>query len=181
LLTQPNTQQIQWQDLKVISEVDLVHNIAQQNGWKDCEIFGYGLMITQPMESMGWNLIPADLFEYSIPDEGIDRILQIINAGVRIQGVIIADDLRRINPPRMPTKSMVSLPSPRTVFPIIGKALCGFLVVTIVVGLFIYSPWTILGAALLLGATMSHDPKLIVLVDDGNGGTTWISVLTWYD
>jgi len=181
MFTQPTTQQVQWQDLKVISEVDLVHQIAQQNGWKDCEIFGYGIMITQPLESMGWNLIPADLFEYSIPDEGIDRILQIINAGVRIQGVIIADDQRRKNPPHIPTKSMVSLPSTRTVFSIIGKVLFVFLIVTIVAGLFIYSPWLILGTALILGATMSHDPKLIILVDDGNGGITWISVLTWFD
>jgi hypothetical protein len=181
MFTQPTTQQVQWQDLKVISEVDIVHKIAQQNGWKDCEIFGYGVMITQPLESMGWNLIPADLFEYSIPDEGIDRILQIINAGVRIQGVIIADDQRRINPPPIPTKLMVSLASARTVFSIIGKALFGFLIVTIVVGLFVYLPWSILGTALILGATMSHDPKLIILVDNGNGGITWISVLTWFD
>jgi len=196
MFTQRTTQQVQWQDFKVISEVDLVFKIAQQNGWKDCEIFGYGDMITQPLESMGWNLIPADLFEYSIPDEGVDRILQILNAGVRIQGVIVADDQRKTNPPPTPAKPMVSLPSKRTVFSMIGKALHGLTTVfsnigkallgftiffAIVAGLLIYSPWLILGIVLILGAPMSHDPKLIILVDDGNGGITWISVLTWFD
>ena len=38
MFTQLTTQQVQWQDFKVISEVDLVLKIAQQNGWKDCEI-----------------------------------------------------------------------------------------------------------------------------------------------
>ncbi len=26
-----------------------------------------------------------------------------------------------------------------------------------------------------------YDPKLVVVVDDGEGGTTWISLYTWYD
>ena len=77
MFTQPTTQQVQWQDFKVISEADLVLK-CQQNGWKDCEIFGSGDMITQPLKSMGWKLIPADLYEYSIPDAGVDRILQIL-------------------------------------------------------------------------------------------------------
>ena len=183
MFTQPTTQQVQWQDLKVISEADLVLKIAQQNGWKDCEIFGSGDMITQPLESMGWNLIPADLFEYSIPDAGVDRILQIINAGVRIQGVIIADDLRKTKPPLIPAKPGVSLPSTRTVFSILGKLLLGFIVIiwvalfgfTFVVGALIFAP------LLILGAAFDHDPKLIILVDDGNGGLAWISVLTWFD
>ena len=37
MLTQPTTKPVQWQDLQVLSEADLVLNIAQQNGWKDCE------------------------------------------------------------------------------------------------------------------------------------------------
>ncbi len=207
MFTQPTTQQVQWQDFKVISEVDLVLKIAQQNGWKDCEIFGYGDMITQPLESMGWNLIPADLFEYSIPAEGVDRILQILNAGVRIQGVIIADDQRKTNPPPTPAKPVVSLPSARTIFPLIGKALLGSVAITgavlrglalvAIVGGALFGLIAIAGAVLhgltmaagvlvcvpllLLGVSLSHDPKLIILVDDGNGGITWISVLTWFD
>ena len=115
MFTQPNTQLVQWQDFKVRSEVDVVLEIAHQKGWKDCEIFGNGDMITQPLESMGWKLIPADLYEYSIPAEGVDRVLQTINAGVRIQGVIIADDNRRKEPP--PTRQACS-------FNAIGRNCC---------------------------------------------------------
>jgi hypothetical protein len=207
MFTQPTTQQVQWQDFKVISEVDLVLKIAQQNGWKDCEIFGYGDMITQPLESMGWNLIPADLFEYSIPDEGVDRILQILNTGVRIQGVIVADDQRKTNPPPTPAKPVVSLPSARIIFSLIGKALLRSVAITgavlrglalvaivggallgltmaagaVLHGLTMAAGVLICAPLLLLCAALSHDPKLIILVDDGNGGTVWISVLTWFD
>jgi len=31
------------------------------------------------------------------------------------------------------------------------------------------------------GTDVSYDPKLVILVDDGKGGTVWVSVLTWYD
>jgi hypothetical protein len=180
MFTQPNTQLVQWQDFKVRSEVDVVLEIAHQKGWKDCEIFGNGDMITQPLESMGWKLIPADLYEYSIPAEGVDRVLQTINAGVRIQGVIIADDQRRKAPPPTPVKPAVSLPSAATVLSFIGKALLGLVMIA---GFIAFASSMIFLAPLLLLAciTPALDPKLIILVDDGNGGTAWVSLLTWYD
>jgi len=180
MFTQPTTQLVQWQDLKVKSEVDIVFEIAQQKGWKDCEIFGHGDMITQPLESMGWKLIPGDLYEYSIPAEGVDRVLQAINAGVRIQGVIIADDERRTvtNPTTIPTpaRPVVSLPSVETVVTFICGAVLGLIVVAFAV---VFAPLFILDKIFSVG--LDYDPKLIILVDDGNGGTVWISVLTWYD
>ena len=176
MFTQPTTQLAQWQDFKVKSEVDIVFDIVQQKGWKGCEIFGYGDMITQPLESMGWKLIPADLYEYNIPAEGVDRVLQTINAGVRIKGVIIADDDRRVVPPPTPARPNVSLPSAATVVSFIGMILLGLFVVA---GVIAIAPLFILG--LVLGPALAYDPKLIILVDDGNGGTVWISVLTWYD
>lgn len=183
MFTQADTKLVQWQDLKVMSEADLVLKIAQQNGWKDCEIFGHGGMITQPLESLGWKLIPADLFEYSIPAEGVDRILQIINTGVRIQGVIIADDTLRTNPPSTLSKPVVTLPSTRVVFSMLGKALLALAALAMVtlVGLSIAVGVFFLAPMILLCAAVSRDPKLIILVDDGNGETVWISVLTWFD
>jgi len=179
MFTQPTTQLAQWQDFKVRSEVDIVLEIAHQKGWKDCEIFGYGNMITKPLESMGWKLIPADLYEYSIPSEGVSRVLQTINAGVRIQGVIIADDERRTAPPPMPAKPKVSLPSAETVASFIGIGLLGLIVAA---GVIAFAPLIIVGAALaIVSPALGYDPKLIILVDDGNGGTVWISLLTWYE
>ncbi len=53
MFTESTTQQVQWQDFIVKSEVDVVFEMARQKGWKDCEIFGYGDMITQPLEFKG--------------------------------------------------------------------------------------------------------------------------------
>jgi hypothetical protein len=205
--TQLVSQQVRWQDLKVKSEFDIVFEIAKKEGWEDCEIFGHGDMITQPQESMGWKLIPADLYKYSIPMDAVGRLLQIINAGIRVQGVIIADDQRRTQPTPAPVKSRVSLPSIKPIALLIrravlgfvhslrvvvsfsGKALLGLLKavgVILLIGLGAYSLvylWPLIPIGLLLlGATgSSYDPKLIVLVDDGNGGTVWVSLFTWYD
>jgi len=191
--TQMIKQQVQWQELTVRSEVDVVLEIAKKEGWEDCEIFGHGDMITQPQESMGWELIPADLYKYSIPAEGVTRLHQIINAGVRVQGVIIADDERRTEPPLTPAKPKVSLPSAETVVSFIGKALLRLFLVAGAIALVSLFAIVLLYALpiIFLGLLMSaiagpgtgvdYDPKLVVLVDDGRGGTAWVSVFTWYD
>ncbi len=183
MTTQSTTQLIQWQDFKVMSEVDLVLKIAQQNRWKDCKIFGFGSMITQPLESFGWKLVPADLYEYSIPPEGVERILKIVNSGVRIQGVIIADDERGKNSSHTQEKPMVSMPSARKVYSLIGRGLLGLVILVcgVLFGLTVVAGAIVIVPLIILGAAFGYDPKLIILVDDGKGGTVWVSVLTWYD
>ena len=228
MTTQPITRQVRWQDLKVKNEVDIILEIAQMEGWKDCEIFGYGDMIIQPQESKGWKLIPADLYKYSIPMEGVGRLHQIINAGVRIKGVIIADDERGKKTLHTPAKPKVLLPSIKTIVSSVmsftgnaisfimslagrvisstvsfvgkaisftGKALLRLILVAGAIGLIavlIYwikylAPIIFLGLMVLTACTGSsmkyveYDPKLVILVDDGRGGTVWVSVFTWYD
>ncbi len=215
-------EQVRWQDLKIRSELDIVFEIAAQQGWKDCEVFGSGAMITQPQESMGWKLIPADRYEASIPPQAVARLHEIINAGVRVQGVIIADDERHAEPVPVPTpapvKRKVSLPSLKPVVSWIGKVLLGLVhlagtgasllgkvllalirvtgvVALIALGIYalihFFLPVLLLGSVILIftcmgGSTnteshINYDPKLVVLVDNGEGGTTWISLFTWYD
>jgi hypothetical protein len=183
MFTKPVTRQVQWQDFKVLNEADTVLKIAHQNGWKDCKIFGHGDMLTQPRESMGWKLIPADLYEYSIPAVGVSRILQILNAGVRIQGVIIADDLRKKNSPHIPAKPTASRPSTGSVFSMIGKIVLGLISIagSLMIGIAVVGFVTVFSFLLLMGVGMMLDPQLIILVDDGNGGTAWVSVLTWFE
>lgn len=202
--TQSIIQQVRWQDLDVRSEVDVVFEIAEKEGWGDCAIFGYGNMITQPQESTGWKLIPADLYEENIPVEGVLRLHRIINAGVRVQGVIIADDERRTETPPAPTRPKISLPSLTGISSWIGRALSGVgralvgfgrvlvglmivaggiaLIATIASSLLRFAPILfILGLLVAVGSITSFDPKLVILVDDGKGGTVWVSVFTWYD
>jgi hypothetical protein len=193
--TLPVTQQVRWQDMEVRSEIEVVLDIAKKEGWEDCEIFGHGDMITQPQESKNWKLIPADLYKYSIPTEAVGRLHKIINAGVRVQGVIIADDERRTEPPPAPApapaKPEVSLPSVEKIVSFIGKGLLGLICVAGVLAgviafvsfiapmLIFLVPIMILGA--IVSGGRSFDPKLVILVDDGKGGTLWVSLFTWYD
>ena len=118
-------QQVRWQDLKVRSEVDVVFELAKREGWDDCEVFGHGDMITQPMDTMGWKLIPADLYEGSIPAEGIGRVHQIIDAGVRIKGIIIADDERKAEAPPEPSNPKVLLLVAAKTSSLLSKAKAG--------------------------------------------------------
>lgn len=129
--TQMMTEQIRWQDLKVRGEIDIVFEIAKREGWDDCEVFGYGDMLTEPRESIGWDLIPADLYEHSIPPEAVGRLHQIIDAGIRVQGVIIADDQRKtppaLDPTPEPANPRFSLSSLNPIVTGIGKAVTGII------------------------------------------------------
>ncbi len=188
---QTNTQQVRWQDLSVRTEIDTVMEIARRQGWKDCEIFGSGAMITDPGEARGWKLIPADMYEYSIPPEAASRVLQVINAGVRVQGVIIADDQRREAPTPPPEPDSPSKPL-EWVGPLAARAgkvllwLAGAAVIlAVIAGIvsILLMGWPLLIGMLVLMAFTgtNYDPKLVILVDDGNGGSAWIALFTWYD
>jgi len=209
--TQTLTQQVRWQDLTVMSESNIVLEIARRENWNDCEIFGHGDMISQPQDSKGWKLIPADIYEYSIPTEAVSRVLQVINAGVRIQGVIIADDERREVPAPTPVttpapepvlaptlaQTEVSLQPFKTTLFSVGETLLKLILIAGVVAfvgliaislvsLIKFSPWLLLVAPLLLfgavsGTGTKYDPKLIILVDDGSGVAVWVSLFTWYE
>jgi hypothetical protein len=184
--TQTVTQQVQWQDLKVRSELDVVLEIAKREGWQDCEIFGNGAMLAQPREAKGWKLVPADQYKYSIPRQAVGRLSQVINAGVRIQGVIIADDQRRAEASPAPARPAVRRPSAAgKIASFLGKVLLGLILVAGAIALLAsMAPALIILAPLfLLGALTGtkFDPKLVILVDDGNGGTVWVSLFTWYD
>jgi hypothetical protein len=234
MAAQNTLEQVRWQDLKVRSEADIVLEIAQKEGWKDCEVFGRGDMIMEPQESMGWKLIPADQYKDSIPPQAVERLHQVLNAGVRVRGVIIADDERRTEPaPEIPeiapapARPRISLSWVRTAVSWTGEALLGLahlagsvaswigkglLVLTVAVctivllwgvftlllsflaGALIHLWWLIPVGLLLFGMASAgsgtsastgggydYDPQLVVLVDDGEGGTAWVSLYTWYD
>lgn len=185
------TQQVRWQDLSVRAEIDTVMEIARRQGWQDCEIFGSGAMITGPQEARGWKLIPADMYEYSIPPEAARRVLQLINAGVRVQGVIIADDQRREAPapPASPGKSLewvgpLAARAGKVLLCLVGAAAILAFVAGIVSILLM--GWPLLIGILVLGVFgaltgVNYDPKLVILVDDGSGGIAWIALFTWYE
>ena len=96
----------------------------------------------------------------------------------------------------MPARSKFSLAPVKKIVSLISKGLFRIIVAAsvmtliglgliLIAHLITFSPWVLgIGLVVLLfsGAPgTSYDPKLIILVDDGNGGTVWVSVLTWYD
>ena len=121
-----------------------------------------------------------------------------------MQGVIIADDERRTETPPAPAKPKISLPSVTEILSFIGRALSGLgralvglgkvlvgliivagviaFISTIASSVIYFAPiMIILGLIVAAGSSTSYDPKLVILVDDGKGGTVWVSVFTWYD
>lgn len=190
--TQSIIQQVRWQDLKVRSDLEVVLELAKTEGWEDCEVFGSGDMITEPQESRGWKLIPADVYEGKIPAEAANRLYQVIVAGIRVRGVIIADDERVTPTPPAPAQPEVSLPSIEPILSFLGKALFTIFCAAGVIAVFAAIAASLLYVAPILilfgifsgaGAASGteYDPKLVILVDDGAGGTVWISLFTWYD
>lgn len=183
------TKQVRWQDLRVRNDIDLVWNLAHEQGWEDCEIFGYGNMITNTQEEMGWELIPADLYKYSIPAEGLRRVHTLVNQGVRIHGIIIADDQHKNEISQKGTQSKESSTTKREIFPYWGKAIPALIFSAVIVSLFSLSFTTILFLTplitliLLLGSALNleFDPKLIVILEDDNKDKVWVSLFTWYD
>lgn len=186
---QPITRQVRWQDFMVVNEVEMVFEIAAQLGWDDCEIFGSGDMLTEPQESMGWDLVPADQYKYSIPAEAIGRLHHLINAGIQVKGVIIADDQRSRQEPE--PEPRILLPPLKPILSAIGKVLLKVIGAVAALALVGFSAIVLLYLSPILllcglmstreGATVEYDPKLVVLVDNGRGGTAWISLFTWYD
>ena len=71
--------------------------------------------ITPWGEKVGKIYSTWNLGKDSIPSERVERVLQTINAGVRIQGVIIADDERRTAPPAKPPRPRISLYDPKLI------------------------------------------------------------------
>lgn len=239
--TQSIIQQVRWQDLKVRSDAEIVFELAKKEGWEDCEVIGSGDMISEPQETTGWKLIPADVYEGKIPAEAVERLYQVIVAGIRVRGVIIADDERATPPPPAPARprislSMVTAPLKKTLsvlgrvpallgglFAELGRELVGLgrmlvesiKVVGMIAAVLVLAYWVISYAQIILAviqyafliaigfmiitlvigggpatgsstATGSageweYDPKLVILVDDSSGGTTWVSLFTWYE
>jgi len=128
----------------------------------------------------------------------------VINAGVQVQGVIIADDGRRAEPPPTPARPKVTPARPKAppssnktmTGEWIGTALVSLICIAGVIGLIVLAtislfyvliPLVILGLFTCAGGNArafssdDYDPKLVVLVDDGNGGTAWVSLFTWYE
>jgi hypothetical protein len=169
----------------------LINDLAAKHGWSDINVFGKGDMIGSPKIANHWKLIPADLSESTIPTEAMHRVYIAYKAGVRIKGVIIADDERR--PASAPASKMQTheinqaMEKADQVGSVMLKVLLGLALATVAVVVVsaLAAILVALGTALLviagIGTALVYDPQLVILIDDGSGGMIWVSLYTWYD
>ncbi len=131
--------------------------------WRVAELREYPLA---PRYRDGWWFIPSD--PASLPGFARRRVEAIQNAGIPIQGVVVAHEAPRL----LPAPKIARTPKPVVPRPILRKALA---VVAAVLGLLVYAT----GVSLIFGLTLLLDPVVYVVLDDGDGRPTWIEVVRW--
>jgi hypothetical protein len=177
--------------LVMTEDMMLINDLVLKNGWTDVEVFGKGDMISSPKIANHWKLIPANLYESTIPIEARQRVYLAHKAGVQIKGVVIADDERKLPKTTIPRHhsgwiNPILQNADRAGF-VMLKVLLG--IAAVVVGAIVISALAAIllaiGLAVLVitgvGAALVYDPKCIILIDDGMGGTIWVSLYTWWD
>jgi len=146
-------------------------------------VVGYGKMIAEPIFKNGWYIVPLEQYTDIIPKLAIESVEQMKQAGVEIDGVVIATRMNEppAQSPPQDTNDTISYISEialgkavefgKAILPtakIIGKTI---LTIAGAVGV-------ILGVVLIIGlagACLSNDPVLIVVLKDG----TWVEVMRW--
>lgn len=76
-----------------------VGEVARKHRWKvgrkEARIIGHGDIPNHPVEVNGWIVMRATDFKRIVPQEAIDRVLILMDEGVEIKGLLIADDLKK--------------------------------------------------------------------------------------
>lgn len=159
------------EERKALSQIDTVLALDKEYGL-GVEIFGHGRMIDEPVELNGWIVMQVDRFAGIIPQEGLDRMEILKSHG--FSNFLIADDLRHER--YLPKKEPIKLPEIdwNKVGRIAGIA-------TLVVGgvalVIAALPVILVGGAVMAGAAVGFDPRLLVVLDTGE----WVSFYEYYD
>lgn len=134
---------------------------------------GDGELITQPVETKGWLVMPPDMYDGIIPREAWD-VAQVLTQGIAIKGFLIADDKRAIDRKlrRQEIINRVKSVDWGKVATETGRVVAAITVVGVAI--------VALPALLVVGAvatTVSLDPLLIAVTEDDE----WIAVYEWWD
>lgn len=131
--------------------------------WRVAELREYPLA---PRYRDGWWFVPSD--PASLPGFARQRVEAIRNAGIPIQGVVVAHEAPRL----LPAPKNPRTPKPVVPRPILRKALAAAAALSV---LLLYAT----GLSLVFGLTLLLDPVVYVVLNDGNGRSTWIEVVRW--
>lgn len=131
------------------------------------EVVGCGEMPTQPVQIGEWWVVPAELYQGKVPKEAQQKLFALLNRGVKIKGLVIADDLKKVEYKREQEKKKKELAN-KAALAGAGVLAAPLVLPVIVIGL---------GLATFLFALCSFDPMLIAVLEDGR----WVCLETWYD
>jgi hypothetical protein len=165
---------IRWQDFEVrVDVVGSVFEILEENGYKankDYGYFGHGEMITEITDRGEWKLFPSELYDKTIPPWAMQRVSTLINAGIHIKGLVIADDIKRYT--EQPEKPKpFKLPNLPDVSKIVQFVLGVIGVAAAAVA------WGVFFLAMACLSLLSIDPYLVVVCED----SSWIYVAEFFN
>ena len=148
--------------------------LGKENRWP-MQVLGKAPMLKQPIRVQDWLLVPSTMDSTSLPNQAIQRIKALYEAGIRPQGFVMVHEaplqLKAPIPQEKPKVDQQLLKK-------IGGAAIGLAVVTgsmvAAIGVAIIGGLLILPAGLLAAAVII-DPILVAVMPDDS----WVEIDRW--
>lgn len=131
------------------------------------EVVGFGEVPTQPVQIGDWWVMPAELYQRKVPKEAYQKLFSLIRQGVKIKGVLIADDMKKIEYRQQQEEKKKEIAKKVA---LIGAATLAVPIVMPIIGF-------AFGLAAVLFSLCVYDPMLICVLDDGR----YICLHSWFD
>ncbi len=148
--------------------------LGQENRWP-MQVLGKAPMLKQPVRVQDWLLVPSTMDSTTIPDQAIQRIKALYEAGIRPQGFVTVHEA----PLQLPSPTPIEKPEvDKQLLKKIGGAVLGLGAITgslvAAVGVAIVGGLIILPAGLLAAAVII-DPILVAVMPDDS----WVQIDRW--
>jgi len=148
--------------------------LGQENRWP-IQVLGKAPMLKQPIRIQDWLLVPSTMDSTSLPDQAIQRIKALYEAGIRPQGFVMVHEA----PLQLPSPTPMEKPKvDKQLLKKIGGAAIGLAAITgslvAAVGVAIVGGLLILPAGLLAAAVII-DPILVAVMPDDS----WVEIDRW--
>ena len=148
--------------------------LGQENRWPT-QVLGKAPMLKEPMRIHNWLLVPSTMDSTALPDQAIQRIKALYEAGIRPQGFVMVHEAPlQLKAPAIQAKPKVD----KQLLKKIGGAALGLGIVTgsliAAVGIAIIGGLLILPAG-LLAAVVLVDPILVAVMPDDS----WVEIDRW--
>ncbi len=159
---------------KISQDTKDVMSLARKKHW-GFRVLGDRGMIPNPIFLFGWWFIPLEQDKLVIPARANRRVQELLNAGVRIKGVIVAHQSTYCLPAPKAEPKPKPQPKPKKELdwqPLIKTITVALQITLGMATAVLYA----VGIVLSVGVQMILiDPALIVVLEDG----TWVEVMSW--